>query len=124
MTPNQFKDVDAYIASCPVEAQAKLQQIRELILKAAPQAKELISYQMPAYKYKGVLVYFAGYKSHIGFYPTGSGIAPFADKLTAYKTSKGTVQFPLDKALPVRLITQMVKYRVKENEAKAASKKR
>jgi uncharacterized protein YdhG (YjbR/CyaY superfamily) len=119
----RFKDIDAYIKTFPSETRQLLQQLRLTISKAAPKAEEIISYNMPAYKYKGQLVYFAGYKNHIGFYPTGSGIEFFKDQLTAFKTSKGTVQFPLDKALPVSLITRIVKHRVKENEIRFETKK-
>ncbi|MCC6584248.1 MAG: DUF1801 domain-containing protein [Chitinophagales bacterium] len=117
-----FETVDAYISAQPEVNQALLQTLRETILKAAPEAEELISYQMPAYKLHGVLVYFAGYKNHIGFYPTGSGISTFLPELTAYKTSKGTVQFPLNKKLPIALIRKMVKYRVQENLLKQQRK--
>jgi uncharacterized protein YdhG (YjbR/CyaY superfamily) len=73
---------------------------------------------MPAYKYKGMLVYFAGYKNHIGLYPTASGVKVFEKELAKYKTSKGAIQFPLDKSLPLPLIKKIIKYRVKENEKK------
>ena len=92
-------------------------------MKAAPGANEVISYRMPAYEQNGMLVYFAGYKSHIGFYPTGEGISAFSKEIAAYKSSKGAVQFPLDKPLPVSLISKMVKHRVQVNKEKAALKK-
>ena len=92
--------------------------------KAAPGAEELISYNMPAFKLHGVLVYYAGYKNHIGFYPTGSAITAFEKELSGYKTSKGTVQFPLETSLPLPLITRIVKFRVKENLEKAEMKKK
>jgi len=117
-------NTDEYIAGFPIETQEKLKQLREIIRKAAPKAEEIISYGMPAYKYFGVLVYFAGYAKHIGFYPTGSGIENFQKELAAYKTSKGTVQFPLSKKLPVGLISQIVKFRVKQNEEKAVLKQK
>jgi uncharacterized protein YdhG (YjbR/CyaY superfamily) len=113
------KNVDDYIAAFPVATQTLLLQLRATITKAAPGAKETISYQMPAYKYHGALVYFAGYDRHIGFYPTASGIAAFKTELSAFKSAKGSVQFPLDKPLPLRLITRIVKFRVKENARKA-----
>lgn len=116
------KDTDSYIASFPDEIREKLEQMRSIIRKAAPDAEEVISYAMPAYKQNGMLVYFAGYKSHIGFYPTASGIREFGKEFTKYKSSKGAVQFPLDKPLPVGLITRIVKFRVKENKEKAARK--
>lgn len=124
MKPIPATNVNSYIASFPKETQVLLEQLRSLIKKAAPKAEEVISYQMPAYKYNGMLVYFAGYAKHIGFYPTGKGIEAFKDEITSYKTSKGTIQFPLNKKLPVTLITKIVKYRVKENETNAASKKK
>lgn len=104
-----------YIATFPESTRVLMEELRGLIREAAPEAEETISYQMPAFKLNGNLVYFAGYKNHIGFYPTGSGISAFIDQLSAYKTSKGTVQFPLDKPLPADLITKMVKFRVEEN---------
>lgn len=116
-------NVDAYIARFPASTQKRLQQLRAAILKAAPKAEEMISYQMPAYKLNGVLVYFAGYDKHIGFYPTASGIANFKNELSAYKFAKGSVQFPLDEALPIKLVTQIVKFRVMENMEKAKKKK-
>lgn len=114
--------IDEYIASFPAETQVLLKQMRTIIQKAAPKAEECISYQMPAYKLHGMLVYFAGYKKHIGFYPTSSGIRVFQEEINTYKNSKGAVQFPLDKKLPVSLVTKIVKYRVKENIEKASLK--
>lgn len=118
----KYKSVDEYLADFPAGTKSMLKELRKTIKQAAPQAEEIISYNMPAYKLQGVLVYYAGYNGHIGFYPTGSGISSFQKKLTAYKTSKGTVQFPLDQPLPLDLITQMVKFRVKENLEKASLK--
>ena len=92
------------------------------IRKAAPDAEEVISYQMPAYKCQGMLVYFAGYKNHIGFYPGAAGVAAFKEELSVYKNAKGSVQFPIDKLLPLKLIAEIVTFRVKENAAKAAMK--
>lgn len=115
-------NVDIYIAGFPAETQNFLSQVRETIQKAAPGAEEVISYQMPAYKFHGMLVYFAGYKNHIGFYPTGSGIESFKHKLSGYKTSKGTVQFPLNQPLPLDLITEMVRFRVRENLERLTAK--
>jgi uncharacterized protein YdhG (YjbR/CyaY superfamily) len=100
-----------------------LAQLRETIIKAAPEAEETISYNMPAYKLHGSLVYFAAYSGHIGFYPTPSAIVEFAEELLKYPTAKGTVQFALDQPLPTALIRKIVKFRVKENLAKAAMKK-
>lgn len=115
-------NVDIYIASFPTETRKFLGQVRKAILKAAPGAEEIISYQMPAYKLNGMLVYFAGYKNHIGFYPTGSGIESFKHKLSGYKTSKGTVQFPLNQPPPLDLITEMVRFRVIENLERLTAK--
>ena len=115
-------NVDFYIAGFPPATKELLELLRETIKKAAPEAEEVISYQMPAYKSHGMLVYFAGYKNHIGFYPTGSGIANFINELSGYKTSKGTVQFPLDQPLPLELITEIVKFKVAENLEKVKEK--
>lgn len=114
--------IDAYIATFPVSTQALLQQMRNTITKAAPKAEEAISYGMPTFKLQGNLVHFAGYKNHIGFYPAPSGIEAFADELKKYKTSKGAIQFPVDEKLPLALVTKIVKFRVKENLAKAVAK--
>lgn len=119
----EFKDIDSYIATFPEDVQALLEQVRTAIKTSAPKAEEVISYNMPAFKLHGMLVYFAGYKQHIGFYPTASGIAAFKDELSKYKNAKGSVQFPLDKPMPITLIKKMVKFRVKENTEKAALKK-
>lgn len=107
--------VENYILSFPEEIQILLEQLRTIIRKSAPDAEEVISYHMPAYKLNGMLVYFAAHTNHIGFYPTPSGIEAFADDLKAYKTSKGAIQFPLGKPLPVKLIEKIVLFRVKEN---------
>jgi len=114
--------VDQYIGSFPEATRLKLEQLRNLIRSIAPEATEQISYQMPAYALHGPMVYFAGYKNHIGFYPCASGIEVFKDEFTAYKWSKGAVQFPLDKPLPVTLIKKIVTYRKKENLQKALQK--
>lgn len=116
-------NVDEYISAFPVETKILLEQLRSTIKKAAPKAEEVISYGMPAYKINGMLVYFAGYKNHIGFYPTSSGIAHFKKDLSIYKGAKGSVQFPLDKKLPLALISKIVKFRLAENSEKAKSKK-
>ncbi|MFI5204803.1 MAG: iron chaperone [Flavobacteriales bacterium] len=116
------RNVDEYIAGFTEDTRVLLEQLRATIQKAAPKAEEVISYQMPAYKLNGMLVYFAGYKNHIGFYPTASGTRVFKKEIAGYKNSKGTVQFPLNKPLPRALITKMVKFRVKENAEKAAIK--
>lgn len=115
--------VDQYIAAFPEEVQQALKQMRATINSAAPNAEEVISYGMPAYKQNGMLVYFAGYKNHIGFYAMPTGHAAFKKELSVYKQGKGSVQFPLDKPLPVSLITKIVTFRVKENQEKWKSKK-
>ena len=121
-TAERNPEVDRYIAGFPSATQDLLEQMRSTILKAAPGAEEVIGYQMPAYRLHGALVYFAGYKAHIGFYPTGSGIEAFKTELSVYKGAKGSVQFPLDKPLPLALITKIVKWRLKENLEKAKEK--
>ncbi len=118
MQKRQFKTIDEYIAAFPPDIQEKLQTLRRIIKESAPQAEEAISYRMPAFKLNGNLVYFAGFKNHIGFYAIPSGIQAFKKDLAPYKTSKGAVQFPLDKPLPLALVRKMVKFRVKENLAK------
>ncbi len=114
--------IDEYIAACPKNVQKSLKELRATIRAAAPGAEEKISYQMPAFAQNGVLVWFAAFKDHIGFYPKGSGIKAFEKELAGYETSKGTVRFPLDKPLPHKLIAKIVKYRVAEN-IKTAKKK-
>ncbi|MBL8190730.1 MAG: DUF1801 domain-containing protein [Acidobacteria bacterium] len=116
------KTIDEYIANFPPEVQEKLETIRATIRKAAPKAEEAISYMIPTLKLHGNLVHFAAYKNHIGFYPGAGGIAAFQEELAGYETSKGTVQFPLDKRLPLTLITKIVKFRVQQNLEKAAAK--
>jgi uncharacterized protein YdhG (YjbR/CyaY superfamily) len=123
MEKTSFKNVDEYIASFPENLRTLLEEMRTTIKKAAPKCEEVISYQMPAYKYFGILVYFAGYKNHIGFYPTASAIEAFKKELSIYKGAKGSVQFPLDKPLPEDLITKIVKFKLKENEQKTEGKK-
>jgi uncharacterized protein YdhG (YjbR/CyaY superfamily) len=110
-----FKNIDEYIAIQTPEVQILLEQMRQTIQKAAPEAEEVISYNMPACKYHGMLVYFAAYKNHIGFYATPTGHSEFKDELSAYKQGKGSVQFPLSKPLPLDLISRIVAFRVKEN---------
>ncbi len=122
MATERNPEVDRYIADFPPPTQELLEQMRHTILKAAPGAEEVIAYKMPAYRLHGVLMYFAGYKGHIGFYPSGSGIEAFKKELSVYKGAKGSVQFPLDKPLPLALITKIVKLRVKENLEKAKEK--
>ena len=115
--------VDEYIAAFPKNVQQLLQQMRKCIKKAAPKAEESVSYGMPAYKYLGrPLIYFAGYEKHVGFYATPNGHAQFKKELSIYKQGKGSVQFPIDEALPLTLVGKIVQFRVQENEARAAAK--
>ena len=113
------QSVAEYIGRFPQNVQQVLEEVRTTVQKAAPEAKETISYAMPAYTVEGKpLVYFAGYKNHIGFYATPTGHAAFKKQLLKYKQGKGSVQFPLDKDMPLTLITKMVKFRLKEVKEK------
>ncbi len=111
----KFQTIDEYIKTFPEDVKKLLNEIRETIKKAAPEAEEAISYQMPTFKLNRNLVHFAVFKNHIGFYPTPTGITAFQKELSAYKTSKGAVQFPKNQPLPLSLISKIVAYRVKEN---------
>jgi uncharacterized protein YdhG (YjbR/CyaY superfamily) len=106
--------IDEYIEDYPREVQQLLQQIRLTIRKVAPKAEETISYSMPAFKQNGILVWFAAFKNHIGFYPGASGIAHFKKELLGFKGAKGSVQFPIDKPLPLALVGRIVRFRVAE----------
>lgn len=117
------KNVDEYIASFPEETQKLLEQVRSTIQKAAPMAEEKISYAMPTFALNGNLIHFAGYKNHIGLYPAPQGIEAFKEELSAYKGAKGSVQFPLNKPMPLDLIARITAYRVKQNLAKPKKKK-
>lgn len=116
--------IDEYIAGFPDEVQAILQRVRTTIQKAAPGAQEAIKYQMPTFTLNGNLVHFAAFKNHIGFYPIPTGIEAFKKELSAYKQGKGSAQFPLDQPIPYNLIRKIVKFRVKENLARAKAKKK
>ena len=118
----KFKSVDEYLSVFPAATKSVLQEMRDTIKKAAPQAEEVISYNIPAYKFNSILVYFAGYANHIGFYPTGSGIEAFKKEFSVYKNSKGAVQFPIDKPLPSALITKVVKFRINQTQQKQKNK--
>lgn len=120
ITKGQSENVDEYIASFPEEVQIKLEKLRAIIKKAAPDATETINYAVPTYKLNGNLVHFAGYKKHIGFYPAPSGIEKFAEELSVYETAKGSVKFPLDKPVPYDLVAEIVAFRVRENFKKGA----
>jgi uncharacterized protein YdhG (YjbR/CyaY superfamily) len=117
-----YRSIDEYIAQFPEEVQITLKKLRAVIKAAAPDAEERISYQMPTFRLKGNLVHFAAYKNHIGFYPTPGGIKPFEHELSVYEVSKGTVRFPIDKPLPMELISKIVKFRVEEDLKKDAKK--
>lgn len=112
------KTIDNYISTFAPEVQTILEKLRQTIRKAAPDATEKISYQMPTFYLNGNLVHFAAYKNHIGFYPAPSGISAFQNELIKYKTSKGAIQFPIDAAIPHALVKKVVQFRVKENLAK------
>ena len=119
-----IKNIDEYIADFPTETQAILEEIRATIQTVAPNADESISYGMPGYKLNGKpLVYFAAFKNHIGFYATPTGHAEFAEELSKYKQGKGSVQFPIDKPMPMDLITKIVKFRVRQNSEREEVKK-
>jgi uncharacterized protein YdhG (YjbR/CyaY superfamily) len=117
------KNVDEYIRSFPAATAKKLEQVRKTIRSAAPKAEEVISYKIPGYTYHGMLVFFAGWKSHISLYPAPWQAKELEKEMAAYEGSKGTIKFPLDEPLPLALISKMVKFRVKENEERAALKK-
>jgi uncharacterized protein YdhG (YjbR/CyaY superfamily) len=118
------KDVDEYISNFPVEVQQLLEQVRQTIKLVAPQAEEVISYSMPAFKLNGILVWYAAYTKHIGFYPKTSAIEAFKKEISIYKSAKGSVQFPLDNPLPLNLISEMVKFRINENLQNVKSKRK
>jgi uncharacterized protein YdhG (YjbR/CyaY superfamily) len=118
------QNVDEYIAGFDGEVREILETVRATIKKAAPKAEEIIAYRMPAYRMNTVLVYFAANKNHLGFYPTGKGIEAFKEDLEAYKWSRGTIQFPYSKKIPLGLISKIVKYRVQQDIASAGSSKK
>ena len=119
-----FNSIDEYIDSFPEDVQKIMKQLRETIKAAAPKAEEKISYQMPTFTLNGTyLVYFAGWKTHIAFYGAPRGNAEFKEDLSAYETGQGTLKFPLDKPMPLDLITKIVKLRVAENLKRTDKKK-
>ncbi len=118
------QSVDDYLAALPEEARATLEKIRKTIKAVAPKATEVISYQMPMYKHHGMLVGFAAFKDHCSFFPGAKPIATHQDELKAYKTSKGTIRFPIGKPLPAALVKKLVKTRIAENEKRAAEKEK
>lgn len=108
------KTINGFIETAPKEVQMKLKQMRATIKKASPGAIESLKWSMPAFSYKRILVTFAAFKHHIGFYPTPSAVKAFAKDLKGYKTARGSIQFPLDKPLPLTLISKIAKFRAKE----------
>jgi uncharacterized protein YdhG (YjbR/CyaY superfamily) len=123
MRNSTISNIDDYHKHFPRNVQEKLEQLRKAIIQAAPKAQETISYGMPAFKQHKVLVYYAAYKAHIGFYPTPNAIVAYSAELTKYKTSKGAIQFPLDAPLPISLIKKLVKFRVQEDAQKPLTSK-
>jgi uncharacterized protein YdhG (YjbR/CyaY superfamily) len=117
-----IENIDAYIAGFPEEMQTLLQQVRATVHKAAPKAEEAIKYGIPTFVLNGNLVHFGGFKNHVGFYPAPTGIKAFQKELSVYKQGKGSIQFPSDKAMPLALITKIVKYRVQQNLEKQLAK--
>lgn len=118
-----YYTTDEYITCFPKETQIILEELRATIKKAAPDATEKISYQMPTFDLNGNLVHFAAYEKHIGFYPAPSGITAFEDELKIYKFAKGSVQFPIEQPLPLDLVSRIVAFRVKENMNKPIKKR-
>lgn len=114
MAKEKIESVDTYIDRFPPATKEILEQIRKVILEAAPEATEKISYQMPTYYLKGNMVHFAAYEKHVGFYPAPSGIVAFENELQPYKHAKGSIQFPLNKAIPYDLIRRITEFRAKE----------
>ena len=123
MKTKQARNIDEYIADFPKDVQERMQKVRAAIKKAAPNAEEAIKYLIPTFVLNGNLIHFAGYQNHIGLYPGSRAIEELKDELTKYRISKGTVQLPLDKPLPVGLIGRITKFCVKRNSEKAASRK-
>ncbi|HEV8433209.1 MAG TPA: DUF1801 domain-containing protein [Thermoanaerobaculia bacterium] len=113
------KTIDAYIAAAPAEVRPILEKIRQTIAAAAPEAQEVISYRIPAFRGKGILVYFAAFKHHIGLYPPVSGDAKLEKDLVRYAGPKGNLKFPLDEPIPYALIKRIVRLRVKQDRTKA-----
>jgi len=114
-TKTRPKTIDEYIQAAPREAQKKLREMHACIRAAAPGAKEGLKWGMPAFSYRRILVTFAGFKNHIGFYPTPSAVTAFAKELSIFSTAKGSIQFPLEKPLPLSLIRKITAFRVKES---------
>jgi len=122
MEKKNYKDIDEYIADYPKDVQKILAKVRATIRKAAPQAQEAISYQIPAFKQNGNLIHFGAYKTHIGLYPAPRGVEKFKKDLERYGSGKATLKFPLDEPVPYDLITKIVEFRVKQNSEKTKTK--
>jgi uncharacterized protein YdhG (YjbR/CyaY superfamily) len=118
----KFKSLDEYFSALPASSKSVLKKMRATIKEVVPEAEEVISYNMPAFKQNGILVWYAANKQHIGFYPTPAPIKTFAQELKRYKTSKGAIQFPIDKPIPTTLVKKIVRFRVKQNLERAKSK--
>ena len=124
MAESTYTTIDEYIALFPSDVQDRLQAMRSAIRAAAPEATEKISYQMPTFHQNGNVVHFAAFKNHIGFFPGASGVEAFADRLTAYKTSKGTIQLPFSEPLPLELVKEITRWRVEENRQIVEARKK
>ena len=122
-TGKKFKTVDEYFSTLPADTRSILEVVKQAVKQAASHAQEVISYNMPAIKLNGVLVYYAAHENHIGFYPTSQPIEVFKDELAPYKWSKGAVQFPIAQPIPIDLISKIVKFRVQADQEKANRKK-
>ncbi|MFC6764515.1 iron chaperone [Natrinema soli] len=112
---DEFETIDEYIKTFPAEIQETLEELRRTIREAAPNAEETISYQIPTFEQEGIVVHFAAFDEHIGFYPTPSGMTAFEEELSTYERGKGSVKFPLDEPLPFDLVREITEYRVEEN---------
>jgi uncharacterized protein YdhG (YjbR/CyaY superfamily) len=117
----KFQTVEEYLAELPEPVRDKIARLRQAIREAAPQAEETISYNMPSFRWNGMLVWYAAFKKHIGLYPRTSAMEAFKDKLAVYKTSKGAIQFPIEQPIPVGLVKEIVKFRIKENSRQKAA---
>ncbi len=118
MKPKKFKNIDEYLSHLPKDQLKKAIELRTILQSAMPEAEEVISYNMPAYRYNGILVYFSSYANHLGFYPTSSGVEAFRPQLEKYKIGKGSIQFPLTAPLPEKLITKICRFRFRQMKEK------
>ena len=120
----KFKTVDEYLSAVPPTTRSILQKLRKTIKQESPRAEEVVSYNIPAFKLNGILVFYAAHRDHIGFYPTPSGIEAFKKELSDYEGAKGSIKFPIDKPIPFALISKIVKFRMQENLRKAGAKEK